>query len=653
MHRRACALLALALLLSAPGSSLGPDPRPAVVEKAEAAAQAVLRLADAEGLAEFTTGALGLLGPVPQAAPSPASLALTVQELVVAHARAEATLAPADVVALAARVDALLPLLAALPRPLVAGPCDLLDARPVLCAAGAGAHLHEDEAFILIDLGGQDAYEGRIAGAGPGEVRIVVDIEGRDSYSSLPQMDGAAQGSGDRGVGILWDRAGDDTYACQASGTTAKLACQGGARNEGVGLLWDEAGDDTYLAVVAPAPVAHNATAQRTPDVLLAAQGAAAHDAPVGDLRQALGVLADGGGRDTYAAQAVSGFDVRAPWRTTWQGRTTLAAQGAAVGGAGALADVDGDDTYAALARGNTTRCAVQGAALFIGQGFLADGAGHDSYDARCGQWWVLEPEPGAGALALGGSLNVAQQGSAQYSLVPGITSIPMAALLADLGGDDAYWAQASQVVIANSTVRADARTQIAWHTLQGAGLEGETALLDAGGDDAYTLRVEALALANSPTGRAGAQAREAYVYGQGAGGYGSGALLDLGGSDAYRADGVLDARITGAPLTPPPSGTFVATLHWGVQGAGDQRVQSPDQQGLGLLLDLDGGAPDTVASSPEDPTCEAPPWPKELKLLREEIVALLDQLPLPPLGGARGSALWFDCDPGGVGILA
>lgn len=659
MSRAACALLACALALSAAGGAVPGRGALAPWQAAERVAAQVLGLTDADSLEGFVAAALALqgLGATPGAAAGPASPREAVAQVIASHAAAEAAWnsgpwgRAATLLSLARAVDALLGWRGALPAQ--GGPCGVLDARPVLCVAGEGPDAHADEAAVLVDLGGDDLYEGRGAGAGPGEVRVLVDLAGDDVYTASLAAGGAAQGAGLGGAGILWDRSGNDSYTCLAG--AGRSACQGAAQLEGVGLLLDGGGFDRYVArAVAPGEPL-SATTLRSADVVLAAQGAAAHPDPGYNperFHQALGVLADAAGDDAYDAWAQSGFDVAAPWSFALQGTTTLAAQGAGVDAAGALADLSGNDSYAAYARGGTTHCAAQGSALFIAQGHLADGAGDDIYRARCGEWLAVDAPPGVAVAQPGGWVNAAQQGAAQYSLVRGVTSVPMSALLADLGGHDRYEALAAQVVIANSTLRAQAWTHVLWANQQGAGLEGEATLLDKEGWDSYSLAVLAIARANSPTGHAGAQTAEVYVHGQGAGGYGSGALLDLGGSDSYLALADTEASITGQPLGIPPGGTYEGTVHIGVQGAGDQRVQSVDQEGLGLLLDADGGLPDSFVSTPYDPTCQPPVVPRETYLAPSLVRQLLQQLPRAPVGGERGSALWFDCDPGGVGLL-
>src|ERR1051326_2617434 len=92
---------------------------------------------------------------------------------------------------------------------------------------------------ILVDCGGNDTYEGKhlCQGAGLYGVGILADYGGNDSYTG----DINAQGAGMFGVGILWDKMGDDHYV-------ARECSQGYGYTGGLGLLLDGSGDDTYFA---------------------------------------------------------------------------------------------------------------------------------------------------------------------------------------------------------------------------------------------------------------------------------------------------------------------------------------------------------------------------------------------------------------------
>lgn len=240
--------------------------------------------------------------------------------------------------------------------------------------AGPGDHEHvcRHDCLLLIDLGGDDVYRGTAAGAGYPEqsVAVVLDLEGDDRYevaagagvgglgvladlagNDLYTAGDRAQGFGLLGYGLLWDRDGRDRY--RAAGGAQGAALFGG------GLLLDEGGRDEYR-------------------VLGEGQG---FGGPGG-----AGALVDRAGDDAYTAEP----DPRiARGRADYHSRGRVAAnhaQGAGVGrrgdlsdgrawagGLGVLADLDGDDTYAA---GNF----AQGVGFWWGTGMLLDAAGDDAY---------------------------------------------------------------------------------------------------------------------------------------------------------------------------------------------------------------------------------------------------------------------------------
>ncbi len=117
---------------------------------------------------------------------------------------------------------------------------------------------------ILVDLGGNDRYENTdnfSQGCGDLGVGILHDLAGDDIYIGMRAVQGACFG----GIGILLDTAGNDTYrslsfsqGCALFGAGLLLDRAGNDRYEGlsavqavgsvkgVGILSDLAGDDTY-----------------------------------------------------------------------------------------------------------------------------------------------------------------------------------------------------------------------------------------------------------------------------------------------------------------------------------------------------------------------------------------------------------------------
>jgi hypothetical protein len=115
---------------------------------------------------------------------------------------------------------------------------------------------------LVIDVGGNDTYRGKIAA--PGEVgqgnQVVIDLAGNDTYHASP----LGLATGRLGVGLLIDKEGDDHYHLSPGTGGAGFAGLGllvdlsgndeyrgskltqGAAIGGLGLLWDRAGNDTH-----------------------------------------------------------------------------------------------------------------------------------------------------------------------------------------------------------------------------------------------------------------------------------------------------------------------------------------------------------------------------------------------------------------------
>ena len=162
----------------------------------------------------------------------------------------------------------------------------------IICG-GAGRNVYTNEAFLIIDTGGDDIYLNSAGGANGlvgRPISIVIDLGGNDQFISRQsfsqgagvfgigilaalgsnstfiakhmsqgagffgcgllvtgqgkqtfEADTFCQGAGMFGTGILWQRGGDTTYrACQMA--------QGFGGTSGFGLLLDESGNDLYYA---------------------------------------------------------------------------------------------------------------------------------------------------------------------------------------------------------------------------------------------------------------------------------------------------------------------------------------------------------------------------------------------------------------------
>jgi HEAT repeat protein len=108
-----------------------------------------------------------------------------------------------------------------------------------MVVGGVGNNVYDGDFTVIIDLGGDDVYRGRYAGA-LGELgnsySIVIDLNGDDYYDSRGQP--VSHGAGFLGIGVLQDCDGDDTYR---SGAYSQ-----GAGFFGVGALIDQNGNDDY-----------------------------------------------------------------------------------------------------------------------------------------------------------------------------------------------------------------------------------------------------------------------------------------------------------------------------------------------------------------------------------------------------------------------
>ncbi len=221
-------------------------------------------------------------------------------------------------------------------------------------------------ASAILDLAGDDRYESQGPGqaATLGGLALLVDVSGNDRYRAGDYGQGAAA----FGVGALIDGGGADRYRIHALG-------QGLGETRGIGVLWDLGGDDTYVATGRPGPVDLGGG-------LSWAQG-------VGrglrrGLAGGLGLLLDDGGDDTYRAQLFaqgSGYYFALGLLRDRSGNDRYSArryaQGAGVHTAiGILDDMQGDDQYQADVG------VSQGMGLDTAIGLLRDGGGGDVYSA-------------------------------------------------------------------------------------------------------------------------------------------------------------------------------------------------------------------------------------------------------------------------------
>lgn len=259
---------------------------------------------------------------------------------------------------------------------------------------------------LLLDMAGDDLYQSDqpAQGAGLCGVGVLIDAGGNDSYSARHY----AQGAGQFGIGLCADLAGDDTYFCKFSGQ--------GCGYFGIGLSFDIAGNDEYT-------------------LWGDGQGFGGSGG--------VGVLADRSGNDKYTAVREHSVTGRPSYHSTKEDVCVSNAQGCGMGrrgdgsdghswagGVGALLDGDGNDVYTA---GNWS----MGTGYWFGIGLLHDRAGDDEYH---GAVW----SQATGAHFCIGTLIDEAGDDKHLAEVTANNSLAFAhdftiAILLNVGGDDVY----------------------------------------------------------------------------------------------------------------------------------------------------------------------------------------------------------------------
>ncbi|HVE92033.1 MAG TPA: hypothetical protein VNE62_07010 [Actinomycetota bacterium] len=382
---------------------------------------------------------------------------------------------------------------------------------------GASDDVSDEQAFLLIDQGGNDSYAGRVASAtgdpiplvdyllgvasgsvGPPDpalitkatqTRLVLDVSGRDTYTSGDE----AQGFGSlAGLGILSDAGdGDDTYA-------ARDLAQGAGFIAGVGLLLDEGGANSFAGNFGTQGFSQAGGV----GILSGGRGSDIYTSFVfsqgtGFDGGAGGTLADAGGNDRYICTGT--VDTAAVILPVDHTRPSTGCHGTAFGGQGMQVDGGGDDVY-------QVATSFQAMAL-LGASALVDSGGRDTFEA--GEW-------SHGIAVLGESVLAAGPGNTTYSSVqrvgPWIDQFLGShgegysggiGVLSDAGGNDSYsasvdktlhlaqWACSAGCSFAGGVgVLEDSagNDRYVAEVGEGAGLGGYGALLDGSGDDSYQL---------------------------------------------------------------------------------------------------------------------------------------------------------------------
>ncbi len=158
---------------------------------------------------------------------------------------------------------------------------------------------------MLEDRSGNDVYRSGKYSIGAGAhyaIGCKVDLEGNDTYAvgydgAMNQYLGHAR---DGSIGISIDGAGDDAYLL-------KLNCGGSADLCSIGLLWDRAGNDTYT--IDFRPTADQLGWTDTPPL----GSATFYPTPFNSFRDDIGtygLFLDTGGKDTYALSPQASRDL-------------------------------------------------------------------------------------------------------------------------------------------------------------------------------------------------------------------------------------------------------------------------------------------------------------------------------------------------------
>jgi hypothetical protein len=292
---------------------------------------------------------------------------------------------------------------------------------------GPGRNVYTGDFCAIIDLGGNDVYEGRAAGA-IGElgtpVSFVLDLAGDDTYRNHDKL--VNQGAALFGVALLWDLSGSDSY-------TAFHIAQG-AGLYGIGMLIDEQGDDTYRAGYFCQAAGNFGSGilidHRGNDDYRAFSWAQGMGGPWG-----YGLLFEEEGNDVYYA---GGQYLHMPldpdqYRSFAQG-FGFGWRDVASGGIGFLYDRQGNDKYISEVYGQAT-------SYWFALGMLLDEQGNDLYSAA-------QYSQGAGIhLSVGALLD--REGDdhyfSRYGPAQGEGHDLAVGWLLDQDGDDVYYASGGQ----------------------------------------------------------------------------------------------------------------------------------------------------------------------------------------------------------------
>lgn len=298
-----------------------------------------------------------------------------------------------------------------------------------------GADVYRGSDAIVIDLGGNDRYSGRLAVpvSKSAPVGLLIDLGGDDVYDGRSAP--ASLACGLFGIGALFDLAGEDQYYCDQSG----LGCAW----HGIGLLFDAAGNDQYHGRQWCQGAAHAGVGMLMDDAGADKYHCQLESQGLGSTL-GIGVLVDRQGNDKYHAyDNENGRRITFPSSQTKShevslvqgcgyGRRADSGDGVSIaGGVGALVDGGGDDSY----YGGVFSQAV---GFWWGAGMLVDYGGHDTYRG------VYYAQGAAAHFAVGSLVDL--DGNDRYNdrgvlgQVLGAGRDGSVATALDVGGNDIYY---------------------------------------------------------------------------------------------------------------------------------------------------------------------------------------------------------------------
>ena len=279
----------------------------------------------------------------------------------------------------------------------------------------------DDEVRFIYDPAGNDLYSdgAGVAGSFDRPVAWIFDLKGDDAYQSTAAY--GAQGSGVPGFGLVYDKAGNDTYIGQRLSQ--------GTGYMGIGILFDKAGDDRYYGQ------------EFVQGVGLFGMGllfdAAGNDKYYGTkhaqgagFTNGIGILYDAGGDDYGFATGKYPTNYGDPGIfDAWSQGVGMGFRNIASGGIGMVVSGGGNNAWEAGSF-------AQGGGYYYGMGvFRAGGNGNDTYiGSRYAQGFSAHQAIG----------NFIEDGGNDTYLTRHMASIGLAwdesvSLFIDKGGDDHY----------------------------------------------------------------------------------------------------------------------------------------------------------------------------------------------------------------------